>query len=254
MKEIFFNNLSDYFVNNLHERMCTNNCLLESKYEYEYLTNYDFDEFVFPRNFMTNHVKQSDYDLENIDLTLNNNIMDYISKLNKKYGKNISYYAFENVLFLNEHAFLNKKIVNLEKNETSIEYKFPPCNLVYKFDSRNDSEWVNAVRKIQPYVSGLNETIKKSEILNYKLNNLVGSLVNNRDGKSIYNTNFTESLNQHFAWTTTKNSIKVPIDFGYVSHFRDRDLVINKTFDLAQVYYDIEYYNFLYKLISNNLL
>ncbi|CAF0873801.1 unnamed protein product [Brachionus calyciflorus] len=258
MKDLFFNDFQkDYSVFNLHERMCTNNCLLESKYDYEYLSNYDFDEFILPRYFTTNHVLQSNAnECKNTSLNLRYNIMDFIRKLNKKYGDNISYYLFENVLFLNKHDFLTKKFLNLTKDSTLIDYNFPPCHLKFKYDFNRDSKWVDALRNIQHYVSCLNETIIKSNNLNYKLNNLIGSLVDNREGKSIFNTNYTESINQHFAWTITKDSkaIRVPIELGYVNHFRDTDLAVDKTYNLTKVFYDIEYYNFLFNQIGNNLI
>ncbi len=42
-------------VYNSHERLNTNDCLLKFKYEYEYVSNYDIDEIIFPRLFGTNY-------------------------------------------------------------------------------------------------------------------------------------------------------------------------------------------------------
>jgi len=36
-------------VFNSHERLQTNDCLLRLKHEYQYVTNYDVDEIIFPR-------------------------------------------------------------------------------------------------------------------------------------------------------------------------------------------------------------
>ena len=44
-------NMSIDIVSNKHEQFQSNDCLLKFKYEYEFVSNYDIDEVIFPRRF-----------------------------------------------------------------------------------------------------------------------------------------------------------------------------------------------------------
>jgi hypothetical protein len=70
--------MSDGMIYNSHERMNSNDCLLKFKYEYEYITNYDIDEIIFPRLSGTN-------DYQNL-LKVSFKINDYIYMMTGKFN------------------------------------------------------------------------------------------------------------------------------------------------------------------------
>ena len=82
-----------------------------------------------------------------------------------------------------------------------------------------------------------------------KWNNAVGSLMNMREGKSIFNTDNTNGLNQHYAsqeriFTHRK---KLPLEYGFSGHFRENTngFFINQKYSIKHFLVDIEYYLFL---------
>ncbi len=76
--------------------------------------------------------------------------------------------------------------------------------------------------------------------------------------KSIFNTELTLSINQHYAEDVKSKSkrIRVPIDFGYVNHVRDEDLGSGVKphnilkYSIQSIRIDVEYLNYMVK-ISN---
>ena len=85
-------NMSIGYTSNAHERMNTNDCYMHYRYEYEYVTNYDFDELIFPREF---DVKQIPLMYSNktkcsaLELTHKNyDIYEYSTRLFKKFNSN----------------------------------------------------------------------------------------------------------------------------------------------------------------------
>lgn len=264
--------VDDYFIKNTHERVCTNDCLMNFKYAYEYVSNYDFDEFIFPRNFKKNYHLSLDsgagQSCNNIYKSVQKNapkeynIYKYVKRLTKLYGNNVAYFLFENVLFFNDFELIKEKIsevdglfkqvdYNISSDlDSNITYHFNNASILFTIDRKNDLKFLRSIPEFQHYVNCLNKTIRENEFFNYKWNNPYATVVNNRKGKSIYNTEHTESYNQHFADNIMSKSKKkiVPLEMGFVNHFRDDDLRVNATYPFSYVVFDIEYYNFLYKL------
>lgn len=263
---IYFD-ISDDMVKNFHERLCTNDCLLNSKYKYEYLTNYDFDEIIFPRKFnLKYHLMESvnenssclSYKKELDDEKTEFKIYDYIRKINNFYGDKIAYFHFENVLFLNNFQFIKNQAVEIymdfseseSKFFREIVYKQPENSINFTIDLKNDLKFLESLKNYEKYIDCLNETIMEHLDSDSKWNNLFCTLVNYRNGKSVYVTDLTESLNQHLGERIRPGStwLRVPIEFGFVSHFREQDFELPLKYPFSYVNLDIEYYKFLYKI------
>ncbi|RNA21174.1 hypothetical protein BpHYR1_011251 [Brachionus plicatilis] len=212
--------LRDHYIKNTHERLNSNDCLMKNRHEYQYISNYDFDEFIFPRSFETDHVKN----VNESNICEKN---DDIKFLERKYGNKVAYFQFENVNMLIKHEIIMKI---LKSNETqNLEYSSSGIRLRFTSKNSNDQNLLNSFKQNIWLFDCMNKTIFQNSDLNPKWNNYIGALVNNRAGKSIYNTDYTLSYNQHFAWTITKESrkVSVPLKVGYVSHFRDIRLESN---------------------------
>ncbi len=77
-------NSSDSLVNNSHERLQSNDCLLRYSFEYQYVTNYDVDEVIIPRSkkFYRDLISYpSNNDSLNTRLDQPVNIYDYTASL-----------------------------------------------------------------------------------------------------------------------------------------------------------------------------
>lgn len=258
--EIFFE-ISDDSIFNIHERMSSNDCLMNYKHKYQYVSNYDFDEFIFPRQLDTKYPEN----IINPNLTCSNhlsilnkieikyNIIDFINKLNRIYGQNIAYYKFENVLFLNDYNILLNQIKKIENNiKKSKKYFINYKQITFEIKTEKDLNYLNYFKKYENYIQCLNNSISNNSKINFKFCNPYSILFNIREGKSIYNTDFIEAYNQHFAnrfksFFDRFKSVKVPLNIGYVSHFRDGDLDYKVQYPFKYIFFDIEYFNFLYK-------
>lgn len=109
-------------VFNAHEKVCTNDCLLNFKWTHEFTTNYDFDEFIFPRRLDTNFLTKSKNSTSEItcesqvrDYTL----YDYAVDLSSKSSTPVAVLLFKHVLFFhNDHKNFHEKLFKIvDKNK-----------------------------------------------------------------------------------------------------------------------------------------
>jgi hypothetical protein len=278
--------LNDFGV---HEKMCANACFQNYKHIYKYLTNYDMDEFIFPRRFDKNHfheLSERELDAAETQCVSSNKsnyingglISNYIQRLVQFYGTRVAYFHFENYLTLNEHENLMDKIANsvlLTFNggrTLYLDYENIEKRTNLRFRIRNDSSWWSILRngsEDMTYFQSfkyLNNRIKRLDslyfsnetcVLDAKWRNVLMSFVSaRRPGKSIFNTDLVHSINPHNSMRIKPDSVRVhvPIDLGYVSHFRDEDISTKFSHgQFAQVNYfpirhlvlDMEYFLFL---------
>lgn len=246
---IYFDN-SRNGVFNAHEKVCTNDCLLRFKYDYEFTTNYDFDELIFPRKLATN-----DYDAfaDSNATSVNFNLYEYALRLKQKFGQNIAVFRFEHVLFMhNDHERFLDQLFGLENGKTSsVSYDYMNRNKFVHFNVDDASfRSINTLKRVQPYVKRLNESITSQAQVSPVWNSIYAIYMKQRLGKSIYDTNLTEIYNQHNADVLAPNSknLNVPTEDGFASHFRNNidGFFADQTYSFeGGFYFDIEYYEFL---------
>ena len=255
--------LTDEQIYYSHERMNTNDCLLNYKYLYEYLTNYDIDEIIFPRLLSTNsfdrlfdnRTKCKDIKLIDKSELKKYSIYDFAHSLFTKYSdRKIGSLKFEHVLFIEDHLNLTRDMLNFNRDKDNVfKIENNHNHIYYEINSENEI-LVEKFKQIIRMVECLNETYMKNGRFKYKWNNLYGTKIDSRDGKSIFNTDHVESINQHFAKQLKPGmkTFNVPISDGFVSHMRDHLTGFYKEqmypFDYLQ--FDFEYYVFLLS-ISN---
>jgi hypothetical protein len=262
-----------------HENTCDMECLHNYKHAYQYMTNYDVDEFIFPRRFSKNHFN----DLENIrDLKCdiyplndgtkkamygNNMMHEYIQRLTGIYGNRVAYFHFQNYQVLNEHENLLDKIssnVFIQKTggtQVYLDYENTnrSTNLRFWFKncSKVDHAYLDSFKTLSDEAKCFQKLIfRNTSELDSKWRNVLMSLLNNRNGKSIFNTDYVLSLNPHTAHRIKPDSFRVdvPIDIGYASHFRDEDISTLESsnqkanimsFPLRHLVFDMEYFLFI---------
>lgn len=227
----------DEMIFNSHERMSSNDCLMRHKNDFEFLTNLDFDEFIFPRLHDTLF-----YDTKSNSC----NMYDYTKRLQNKYGYNIAYFQFDHMLILqNFNDFINKLLHLKMKQYQSIKYEQNAKYIKFELKTVEDINILKKYQNITLEVNKLNRTLYNNHF-HSKWNNLYGFKMNIRDGKSIFVTDYVQSYNQHFAVhiSSNKRGLSVPLIDGYVSHFRDdiSGFIIDKTLPFNYLRFDLEYY------------
>lgn len=180
-----------------------------------------------------------------------------MERLISNLGANSGCFMFENYLEVNLHQKLLIKIKNhtfagnLSEDSSaikSIEYENSDRQTYLKFtiSSKSDIEYLHSLAKLGDLVDCLNKTFFNSSKLYFLWNNPVATMVDNRYGKSISISENIISVNPH-SCTHMKpgmSKTRVPINFGFTSHFRKEDLVVQKwlTKSIKMIKIDIEYY------------
>ena len=144
---------------------------------------------------------------------------------NKKYPKSISYNWNE----------LNNKTINYLINSKK--------DLKYSKNLYNNSNLYKCLKN--RYKNILKKTVEDN------WNNAIASLANMRSGKSMFNTDNTETVNQHYTSHSRYSIIrKVPLNLGFTGHFREdiSGFIINQTYPINYFIVDIEYYLFIINL------
>jgi hypothetical protein len=97
---------------NLHEKICTIDCFISNKYIYDYISNYDIDELIFPRrDFLTpEENKICSGVCFNKSFNISYSMVEYNQNLIGQYGENVSYFRFDNFLVLGKPEYLAEKI------------------------------------------------------------------------------------------------------------------------------------------------
>ena len=245
-------NMTKGYTLNAHERLNTNDCYMHYRYEYEYVTNFDFDEIFFPREFST-----KDFPLNDSNYCLKKpqkkeyNIYDYAKRMFNKYGSKVGCLLFEHVLFLNvDQEFLNA----MKMNETSGQ----KYSLTLTHNASR-SMFFDVIPQDSHYLSRLINVSKIFDCLKMintrfepEWNKIFAVHINNRDGKSIFNTNYTEGINQHFSSVLTPgaNVRRVNIEDGYSSHYREyvANFFFNQHIFINSLFTDLEYFMFFINL------
>lgn len=270
------------------ELIATNECLASFKHTHKYVTNYDFDEFIFPRKFVpTRNLdeiaryisscpknSQPENNLTSVKTlnisTTRYSLYEYVTDLMTKYAerrgtKKIAWFHFEHMLFFDRVP--NEFIANLERvysmNATFplfLRFKYDKFMLQLRYESERDSDLARSVLDTQRDIQCINssqETTARQFVLHDKFNRVYGIWRDIRSGKSVFNTDYVELVNQHYGERKNDQEaidIKVPLDEGFASHYREsidgQFFGFTKPFsDYFRV--DIEAFAFLYSIFKD---
>lgn len=265
------------------ELVATNDCLTSFKYEFEFVTNFDFDEFILPRRHLPTH-DISYVDEENANLTceslsnsqskatspytLYNYVRDLIAEdaKNSSSNRTIASLHFKHMLMFSRlpAQFVSDLLnVSLLNEKRTVMFDYFSMRIYFIVDPAYDSSLraaFNRTRQLGECMSGL---IDKRHLdgtnITINWNRLYGIWMNLRCGKSVFNTDYVDLINQHeLQHSSDPNAqvLDVPIDLGYVSHFRES---IDIQFFLGQTYsfssnfrIDFEYYLFAMRVWDKN--
>lgn len=259
------------------ELVATNDCLMSFKYEFEYVTNYDFDEFILPRlHLPTSELSYLDEQNANLTCeslskqteptqaaapyTLYNYVRDLIAEDAKNSSSNpkIASLHFKHMLMFPRlpDQFVNDLLnVSLLNEKRTVMFDYFNMRVYFNVDPAYDSPLRAAFNRTRQLGECMSELIDKRRLdgnnITVNWNRLYGIWMNLRCGKSVFNTDYVDLINQHELQHSSEPSarvIDVPIEHGYVSHFRE---TIDIQFFLGQTYsfssnfrVDFEYYRF----------
>lgn len=250
-------------VLNSMEFFCTNDCFKRFKSTHEFVTNYDVDEFIFPRHLDLNKLEQIELKRIKCHDNINTsqiipqkyNSYEYFSRLFEDYSNKgetkIAALKFKNSFVLNEldesffeHLFSsNNRWVNLDyRNNKNVRLRV----------DKNDELLISSMFNTHYLIECLNKTISSCKRFESRWNSPFSVVLAKGREKSVFNTSCTEFINQHQPDLTSDDSeiVDVHLDRGFSSHFRD-DIemwFLGQTLPFSNFRIDLEYYFFLLNL------
>lgn len=246
--KIYFDPTRDEVVNS-HEIVNTNACLTNFKYEYEFMTNYDFDEILFPRVHMLNDYSNHSLDCKE-NKPLEYNIYKYARQMVEKHGSHACSFQFRHVLFLDNfnQRFLDD-VLSKETGNVKYTYHKHQGTTIFRITDKDKSE-IEFIGKSRELVKCLNSRIKERSKFDEIWNSAYAINFSFRLGKSLFVSKLTELYTQHRIDLKASSDCAeyiVPISEGISSHFREQIeyFFTGQLYDFAQFILDVEYYRFL---------
>jgi hypothetical protein len=244
------NENSKYFVFNKHatvqERYIANIALSHAKYSYEFMVNYEIDELILPRIFLTTFFQTMTLVPKNGDpgcrlepknlktqFNLDYNIYKYAKGLQREHGLNNAYFYFINHQLVSNSDDLYSEIKKaITEKRKFVDYNNTATSTYYRFSipSQTDLQYLNQMTSIQGHVECINKTylskLVNAKRLDAKYTRYFASLnFNNRQGKSIFDTQLAEGVDQHIA--VRKKSFarfyQVQPSIAFSSHLSSKD-------------------------------
>lgn len=141
----------------------------------------------------------------------------------------------------------------MEKYDSQLKFEYRYGNNSIFFSNDNGHlAYVRQAQRLFKIVDCINGSVSNHRRLDGLLNNLYAFLMKTRNGKSIYDTNLVELINQHEVELLTNDAIKIQVNlnYGFTGHLREfiKDFFSFKTIPLNYFRFDIEYYYFITNL------
>ncbi len=261
----FFQIIEIARVKAIHDKINTNDCYLNFRHVYEVVTNYDFDEFIWPHKTTFGQVAK--YYSENLreDLqsvcnlkALSFNAFEHEALLLRKVPNSGSL-KLDHVVMLGFTNNLNGFFEDLEKSlnhSTFIDrlVNYTDYGHVIKFRViKSDMAYVHYLVKNYKIVRKMYEYLNQTNV-RWNFNRAIALHAPVRLGKTIFNTDKAEVINAHNA--DIPKSTALSHTSAYVSHFRkfyDGFIKSTSIMSITKLHIDIEYYHYLFaKFASSN--
>jgi hypothetical protein len=181
--------------------------------------------------------------------------------MKKNHGGNVAFFHFPHYLFLRDHVQFREQLENAHnQNLQSFSYNDNGENitrLIYEMQRREYAKSLIEAWSLTDCLVKLYFPANKTSV-DKKWTRVLATKFNNRMGKSIFDTQLTVSINQHYANEIRPEAKKVFLteDYGYAAHFRDTDVASEQKpdnimkFKITDATIDVE---FLYFLIGVHL-
>ena len=269
---------------NTAEKMASNDCYLKYRYTHEFVTNYDFDEFIFPRHLPLDdyspYLNKSCDQVQAEATTSNHNMYEYARQLVAKYqnntsssssssssdsnsGEKVAALLFPHYYALPTNRSSDQVQLRTYHNERSVTFLLNHKK-VFLFLGRRRSRRNATARIIDRMQRAFNLSVcllRQGPSLSTRFDTSWTSPfllhVSNRLGKSIYVSEHTEIINQHDTYAVMPGTqlVNVKARDGINSHYRDFGLdnyllKVNSSLSLS---FEIEFYSLLMHLAKSQL-
>ena len=237
---------------------------MKTRYVYEYVTNYDFDEIIFPRQMQINdyspYMNLSSCGHLKPFQKIRYNIYDYIHGLHTRYeredNKLIGALHFEHYLAVSSSANFFE-VVKQTDNHVHLN-----LNGRDVFLEIGNTQADNSLLEAFKHVLGLIECLFKRNrftYFDYVWTSPFLVRIDDRIGKSVYVTNRTELINQHgpeVKQLLPNTQFKlVPIKDGFTGHYRPYGMdhfPFNFSLTSGRLKLELEFYMLLLEIELNN--
>jgi len=170
-------------------------------------------------------------------------------------------------LYISDQSGLNKKLLEFYNNNELDKNKQQTLHVSLKSGwsfnlkyERNDFEYLKNLMDLKNFIDCLG-------VPNSKWFYPYAMLITHQDGKSIFNTDFVDSYNQHWSNKFINLPVKyylihgryprkkVSLENGFLSHFRDSEIIgSNITIRLKDVIVDTDVFYFMISLRKDLIL
>lgn len=233
----------DWGVQTTLELLVSNDCYSGFRYTHEYVSNYDYDELILPTRRDANKLMPGC----GLNQTTRYDMYAYIDQLAKNISgnsKKIASFVFNQVLSLENVGldFLDKLAI-ASKGSIITENQL-------KFDI--DGQFAGNLTAAKSLIDCLNRSIETKGKLASEFNRPF-MVYNHYVGKSIFNTNYTLMINQHYTFETVPDAIEyyVPYNIGYYNHYRhslNGYYDFSKSIPIGKFLIDLENYSLMASL------
>jgi hypothetical protein len=258
--EVYFKK-KDFALQTTMELFTTNDCFISYKYAYDYVSNYDFDELIFPRKHDRNSLEfLNSVSCENHDSfsIADYNLYDFMSRLEKNVSsmvkKPLGGIFFSHVIFFkdNNQDFFHQ-LANISNSDQNAIVSYKYNNLVknFKVNPKESEKLIEKLLDTKEVVDCLDQKYALKTRLDSNWNRAYG-MVSNKYGKTIFNTNNTIFINQHRDFLLEPNATfyELPLKFAFHSHYREnlKGHFTKRVIPLSYFILDLEAYLYLSNL------
>ncbi len=177
-------------------------------------------------------------------------LYNYTNNLFELFGKSktASLY-FEHVVFIPHDYF----------DPMSLTATNPKNNKTIKFSLDSNPMYARQILNYMEKSDCLSKHVLDTNIHANKFAHIHGIQILTNNGKSVYNTDLCDGINQHVVSNLVdkaKGEIRVPTVLGYTSHLRENTnkYFTNQVMDINHLFIDFEYYMYLWRKLGTDLL
>ena len=253
-------------MQHIHEKLCTNDCYFKLRHSYAYVTNFDFDELLFPRQMKVDEyapffddVNNSSSCLQRRTPTVKHNIYEYAERLITKYEREskpvrVAAMHFDHFLAIPTKSRSGKHELDvLDMNEHGeIRLRLNGRLVTATINTNEDVASVLTYKRVVALTQCL---LNRTRISSFDLlwTSPFMLRVEGRYGKTLFATDYTEMLNQHGPHAMAPNSqLKfVPLEDGFSSHYRKSsfvDTLINFPLTWCNMRFELEFFLILVEM------
>ena len=251
----------------IQEEICINDCYMNFRHIYEIVTNYDFDELIFPVNVKSSRLNNKCDDSPcDFDLT-KYNLYKYARHIIDKYENKTATVHLSHAIMVKFSPYVSDFMVSMKEALSKVIATNTKSNIIlkqpdyYQIEFEIDISDVDYVKELYSKYE-LYKCLIETHSINggssfsiFDFTRLIAVSIPTRFGKSFHDTNFAEIINQHItdaAQGEKELYVNLPFEDGFVGHFREsyQDFFKYQIYSIKHVRVQTELIQYLMKLFN----